>query len=494
MGKNLEYTCSEEDENTPLLKSDITQASSDRESDKVAFTRILAAYAVALLCVAGICTSVSSVQILAGTIPEFELNAWRFAFQMLTPLPFIIQQRASLKIEQSAWPLTALLFLSNVTFNATYFSAAIYLPVGTFSGLSNTSVIIINALLSVCIVKERRLHLYLAAGISSIAIILLIQPEPMLWNTSLHWNPPSNWTSPCQTQITHHNAWNYTSAPLAGEVDQQTQITHHNAYNYTSAPLAGEVDQQTQITHHNAYNYTSAPLAGEVDQQTQITHHNAYNYTSAPLAGEVDQQTQITHHNAYNYTSAPLAGEVDQQTQITHHNAYNYTSAPLAGEVDQQRDKQWLGYILLVISSLLMVLILCLVARLVQTVNPFVLGFWNGIVSTIVSLIIMGLKESPTLPSNPLCFGLLFVHAIGTALYAVNMPYCMQYIPPTVFAFIRSLQLVVLLVLQYTALSHVLPGLGNWLEILGAVLCIIGCMIGSLWQLIEEKTVRLKAR
>ena len=246
------------------------------------------------------------------------------------------------------------------------------------SGLSSTFIIILNAFLSVCLVKERKLHLYLAAAISSVGIIVLVPPEPMFRNTSLHRNSPSSWSSPYLPQNTHDNAYGNVSVPLDGDMLQNT-------------------------------------------------------------------------------------------------------------------GKQWLGYVLLVISSVAAVIAFRLAAQIVQTANPFVLSLWTGMVGTTISLIIMGVKETPTLPSNPLCFGLLIVHAFGTALYYANFPYCMQYIPPTVFAFIRSLQLVVLLVLQYTALSEVLPGLGNWLEIFGAVLCFIGCMIVSLWQLVNKKRLQAKS-
>ena len=99
MGKSLDYACSEHGENTPLLqsiKSDISKAQLIKDEDdsdkKISFFKIVVAYVVSLVCVAGSCASVASVQILAGSIPEFELNAWRFAFQMLTPLPLIIHQ------------------------------------------------------------------------------------------------------------------------------------------------------------------------------------------------------------------------------------------------------------------------------------------------------------------------------------------------------------------------------------------------------------------
>ena len=385
MEKNLDYACSEHGENTPLLqsiKSDTSKAPSIKDEDdsdkKTPFFKIVVAYVVSLFCVAGFCASVASVQILAGSIPEFELNAWRFAFQMLTPLPLIIHQRASLKIPMSVWHFTALYILCIITYNATYYTAAIYLPVGTMSGLNSTFLIILNAFSSVCIVKERKLHLYLATAISSVGIIVLVQPDPMFRNTSLHRNPPSNWSSPCLPQNTHDNAYGNVSVPLDGDALQNT-------------------------------------------------------------------------------------------------------------------DNQWLGYVLLVISSVTVLIGLRIVTRIVPTANPFVLSLWTGMVATPISLIIMGVKETPTLPSNPLCFGLLIVHTFGTALYSVNFPYAMQYIPPTVFAFIQSLQLVVLLVLQYTALNKVLPGLGNWPEIFGAVLCFIGCMTGSLWQLVEEKRLQTKS-
>ncbi len=47
---------------------------------------------------------------------------------------------------------------------------------------------------------------------------------------------------------------------------------------------------------------------------------------------------------------------------------------------------------------------------------------------------------------------------------------------------------VILLVYQYKLLMHVTPGLGNWLEIVGALLCFIASFIGALGPLYAAKS------
>ena len=149
-------------------------------------------------------------------------------------------------------------------------------------------------------------------------------------------------------------------------------------------------------------------------------------------------------------------------------------------------NKQWLGYIFAVISGAIVVGILHGMSNVVSEVSSFTFAFWNGLVGTTVSLILMGILETPVMPTSPMCVLLLLGHAIGTSQISVVTPWCLQYLSPTVCGLIYSLQLVLLLLMQYTVLKDIQPGNGNWVEILGAVVCFLGIIGGPTWHLYKE--------
>ena len=69
---------------------------------------------------------------------------------------------------------------------------------GTLAGLTNSLLITCNALLSICIIRERSVHLYVTAVFAVTGIILMTQPEFLFENANLAPPPRVNWTSPCQ--------------------------------------------------------------------------------------------------------------------------------------------------------------------------------------------------------------------------------------------------------------------------------------------------------
>ena len=127
---------------------------------------------------------------------------------------------------------------------------------------------------------------------------------------------------------------------------------------------------------------------------------------------------------------------------------------------------------------------------MVDEVNVFTFAFWNALVGTIVSAILMGTIEEPVILSGIVCNLLLIAHAIGTAQISVVVPWCLQYLTTSTVAMVESLHLVVLLVLQYTVLRDVRPGHENWVEVLGAVICFTGLVLGPTWHICKQRKVK----
>ena len=92
--------------------------------------------------------------------------------------------------------------------------------------------------------------------------------------------------------------------------------------------------------------------------------------------------------------------------------------------------------------------------------------FWTFLINTLLSVVLMGIFESPTLPSN--WYDTVLVTCNGLA-YGLNMPlniYAVSRISANTMNIIFSASVMFFLLAQYTVLSSILPGHRNWIEVL----------------------------
>ena len=179
------------------------------------------AYLAALVSVVTVSVSLPCVQVLDGVVPEFELNAWRFLAQVLLVLPVVIAKKNGcskvVRVPISYLPQLIVIFVLYIAFNLTYYSAALYLPVGTLDGLNNAVVIAVNVLVSLCVRADRRLHLYLSAVVSVLGIMMLVQPG-FMFSGGETLGKSTNWSSPCAAtsflQIPRVNSSLYTTSDI----------------------------------------------------------------------------------------------------------------------------------------------------------------------------------------------------------------------------------------------------------------------------------------
>ena len=61
-----------------------------------------------------------------------------------------------------------------------------------------------------------------------------------------------------------------------------------------------------------------------------------------------------------------------------------------------------------------------------------------------------------------------------------------QYLRPVIVTLISNVSVVIMLIFQYTILENVMPGKRNWIEIMGAVLCFVGCSLVPIGQLMQH--------
>ena len=83
-----------------------------------------------------------------------------------------------------------------------------------------------------------------------------------------------------------------------------------------------------------------------------------------------------------------------------------------------------------------------------------------------------------------------------TSAYGFNILLAMymgRRIPGNVINLIYSLNVVLLLIAQYTVLSSIMPGHRNWIEGLGVGLVLAGSSLGTLKEIWKEYTTSLNS-
>ena len=324
-------------------------------------------------------TSIATSQFLAGSIPVFELNLWRFLFQALGALLLRITSFCNVSIPRTKWLLFCAVLISHLGFNVTFFTASIFLPAGNVGAYAGAALIIFNMFLSICIKSERIWHLYVSAFLSLLGIVLLAQPWFIFPDGVLHKAQKPNWTTPC-----------------------------------------------------------------------------------------FDNQFELDINPANSSTDSLL--KVHSETDA------------------------WIGYILVAVSGICISISFLTMRKFVATENPFILAFWLGFFGSVISVVPMLTLETMVFPSEGLCILILLLHGVSSTQTVLCSPFCLQYLSPPQYSFIVTMHMAVLLALQYTVLSDIQPGNGNWVEILGGIICIAACLLGPATDIIQHRYKTLQEK
>ena len=90
--------------NTSSISSESKHADNKSTQDQKTFRQVVAAHIAFVYGIAGLCISAASVQVLAGSVPEFELNTWRFAAQFVVSAPVVlVKQKCNITVPRSKW-------------------------------------------------------------------------------------------------------------------------------------------------------------------------------------------------------------------------------------------------------------------------------------------------------------------------------------------------------------------------------------------------------
>ena len=109
--------------------------------------------------------------------------------------------------------------------------------------------------------------------------------------------------------------------------------------------------------------------------------------------------------------------------------------------------------------------------------------FWCILSNTAFSVIVMFFTERPVLPSNWYDMLLVISHCVSYLFIWPLYLYTVRRISGNTFVLISSTIVVFMVIAQYTVLSSILPGNGNWVEIAGVVLVLLGSTLGAILEL-----------
>ena len=142
-----------------------------------------------------------------------------------------------------------------------------------------------------------------------------------------------------------------------------------------------------------------------------------------------------------------------------------------------------LGYAMLAITACAASTIFFRTRQIKEEVGAFVIAFWVGISGTVVSPLLMFIFEDFVFPTELVCQLLLLGHAIFTVLATVGFLNALQLINPLLFTLLRSSQIILLCISQYTFMKDVNPGKHNSIEITGVLTVFVGIIITPMYEL-----------
>ena len=119
-----------------------------------------------------------------------------------------------------------------------------------------------------------------------------------------------------------------------------------------------------------------------------------------------------------------------------------------------------------------------------KDVNTTTFNFWLSLGGLAVGLVGAPF-QTVALPTTAQCT--MYFLGVVLIMYMLLTPYSIRYISPSVYALIRSQQLVVLFFLQLIFSGVFNPGVDNWLEYVGIGLCITACVGQPLLKYLEGR-------
>ena len=145
------------------------------------------------------------------------------------------------------------------------------------------------------------------------------------------------------------------------------------------------------------------------------------------------------------------------------------------------------GYLLCTIGGVTFGISFDVNAILLSDLRPFVKITYFTIIYFIASIVISFYAEPFVLFMTFHQFLLLMAHAIGAAMACFFNVYAAHIIGGVRVSLVLSLRILIHLLVQYTFMKSVLPGHRNWIEVVGALVLVLGAAISPLVYIVQER-------
>ena len=140
----------------------------------------------------------------------------------------------------------------------------------------------------------------------------------------------------------------------------------------------------------------------------------------------------------------------------------------------------YIGILLASLSGIVCSLQLIIQKKHLLDTDAMALYFWSSVIGTVATCLISVSSETPELPESWTEVLLLLGHGLANVL-TISIFYAPYYTNVTVITTTLSMVTVFMYIYQETVLRSILPGPGNWIEILGIGLTMAGSMTMSLY-------------
>ena len=145
------------------------------------------------------------------------------------------------------------------------------------------------------------------------------------------------------------------------------------------------------------------------------------------------------------------------------------------------------GYIVAVASGIPLSFSYIITGFTLKEINPVALTVWIAIFGLPVSLIVSLYFEEPVLPVQWWHILLLLGHMLAAVSGNMCTSISCQLLGPMRTAVVFSLTPVIMLIPQYTVMKHIMPGHGNWIEVVGVLITIVGIGLSPTFDFISHR-------
>ena len=148
--------------------------------------------------------------------------------------------------------------------------------------------------------------------------------------------------------------------------------------------------------------------------------------------------------------------------------------------------QQIIGYMLCIVGGTTAGMAYDVNSILLQDLRPFVKTTYFTLVYFIASVLIAIYAEPIVLVMSLEQYLLVFAHAVLSALSTFCNIYSAHMIGGVRASLIFSLQIIVNLMIQYTFMKSYMPGHENWIEVMGAVIVVLGVAVSPILDIIRS--------